>query len=176
MALLMNWLKEPWTTPVPMSDFGSRIPDVETPSRLQVLACLMGINGGSGEVRGWGYHHGGGLYGTVGLDQEAALELIQLNAYVNGWMAGTENAEETSLADALTAEWERVAIAGARCTVVRLAEAAGHENIVPRDAKATDEEIAAWLKGRHAAACVDGPEDFRGALEAYARLLKLELQ
>jgi hypothetical protein len=105
MASLMAWLADPWMGDVPVT---YPIPGVEgTPTRLQVLACLIGINGGI-DVGGWGVISSGGPYGRSGLDQTEGLALIQLGSFVRGWMAGTDLVNDQALTDALQAEWNRV--------------------------------------------------------------------
>jgi len=109
MTTPMEWLSEPWAGDLPFDDFSPPIPGlVGQPTRLHVLAKLMGCNGGSVSVRGWGCTHGGGLYGQSGLVQEEALSLMVHGSYLSGMVdaLGPPHADEVQRA--LDAEWARV--------------------------------------------------------------------
>lgn len=53
--------------------------------RCARIAELISVNGGYAEVNGWGaITYGGGLYGREGLDQDEAMELMQLASFLAG--------------------------------------------------------------------------------------------
>lgn len=110
MASLMAHLNEPWKGDLPLRLWGERPAWLtENPTRLQVFAALVGLNGGRMRVGGWGCMTGGGPYGRVGLEQNEALALIQLGAFVEGWLQATSDAELPALTAALNAEHDRIA-------------------------------------------------------------------
>jgi hypothetical protein len=55
-----------------------------TPTRLTVFAALVGLNGMSPDVHGWGVITSGGPLGRCGLEQSEALTLIALNGVLGG--------------------------------------------------------------------------------------------
>lgn len=111
---LMAWLSEP-ATHIPFDTMWNRvreiphpIPGVEHPTRLQVITALIGMNGGSLQVSGWGITQGGGPYGRFGLEQNEALALISSAAFLDGWFAATDRVEEPAFLAAIEAEFDRV--------------------------------------------------------------------
>jgi hypothetical protein len=108
MASLMQWATAPWGSPLPF-EFDT-VPGVEHPTRLQVLAMLRALDSG-----GYGIIDGGGIYGRRGLHQSEAFVWWELKAFVNGWLEGTDGAEDEVFMAALHEEWARVkALADAR--------------------------------------------------------------
>jgi hypothetical protein len=77
------------------------------PSRLQVYAALVGMNGGP-RVTSWGKLREGGIYGRQGLSNNEAFALLELTAFVNGWLEATNGAEQDALRLAVEAEFARV--------------------------------------------------------------------
>jgi len=92
MPSLIAWLHEPfydsppWEFPIPA------VPP--SPTRLQVYAALIGLNGGGTEVHGWGIHASGGLYGTTGLSQRSAAHFC--GAMARETLAGRCDLSETA--------------------------------------------------------------------------------
>jgi len=104
---LLGWLLEPWDGGA--LPFGGAPPVLPPqPSRLAVYAALIGMNGGHVTVSGWGVSHMGGPYGKHGLDQEEALTLLGLSAFVEGWLMGTAGAEAAAVNAAVDEEHRRV--------------------------------------------------------------------
>lgn len=87
----IEWLSQP------MRPNSYPVPGADEPTRLQVYAMLVAVNGGR-EVRGWGVQVGCGLYGRSGLDQDEALALMQLDAFVCGMLEAGGGAESVRLA------------------------------------------------------------------------------
>ena len=105
---LMEWLSEPAPNAAELLDM-STIPEVSRdPTRLQLYAALVGINGGRTQVSGWGCHSSGGPYGWEGLTQDQALTLIALSNFIEGWLIGTDRAEQGELLAAIGTEHQRV--------------------------------------------------------------------
>lgn len=104
---LMTWLAQPYERELPF-EYGAPPPlaALAAPSRLQVYAALLYMNGGE-TVRGWGVTQSGGIYGTIGLEMSAALSLIQFTSFVAGMLEATEGAERPALSDAINAEIAR---------------------------------------------------------------------
>lgn len=81
----------------------------ERPTRLQVYAALMGINGKSPRVtKVVDKPESGGVYGRLGLMGREALALIELTGFYNGWLEATGGAWVAEINAKLDAEWERV--------------------------------------------------------------------
>jgi len=71
----------------------------------EVLCALNNMDAG-----GYGFISGGrGPYGRVGLEMQEAHLLWWFRAFIDGWLAGTSQAEGTALDAAMKAEAERVA-------------------------------------------------------------------
>jgi len=99
----MQWLSEPACKATEV--FGQWLPVglPDHPTRLQLLACFIKMDGG-----GWGVHQGGGIYGSTGLDQGQAMLALELRSFVRGWLLGGDAIEEEQFQLALDAEWQRV--------------------------------------------------------------------
>lgn len=108
-ASLIAWLELPWEGELP---FDGPLPDgvfPSTPTRLQVFAVLVGLNGGKMSPSGWGVTSSGGPYGRVGLASvEEMAHLMNLSAFISGWLQGTGNAENALLSTAIKLEAARV--------------------------------------------------------------------
>ena len=105
---LQEWCNASWEGPIPVEGVS---PDVlgEAPSRLQVYAALVDINGGRTQVGSWGVQEfGAGRYGVRGLNQDQAMCLISLAAYVGGLLAARNGEEFPWFTAAVNAEWIRV--------------------------------------------------------------------
>lgn len=103
---LIAWLQEPNADPTPFEERGPWLP--ENPSKLNVLASLIALNGGRLNVTGWGCHSSGGLLGRVGLSQDEALTMIAFMGFVNGWLEGTGGREAPQLQELLRGEFVRM--------------------------------------------------------------------
>ncbi len=82
-----EWLATPWEGRLPFEyeDAGDpTIPDAPSPSRGQVLACLVYRNGGALSVSGWGSTTSGGAYRHYGIAQSEGLALMQMTAFLEG--------------------------------------------------------------------------------------------
>ncbi len=94
---LMQWARVKWDGRLPFAYLDMRTTLRERlptePTRLEVLACLIALNGGDPHVRGWGVTSGGGLYGHMGVEQEEALTLLEMWAFVSGMIEATGGAE-----------------------------------------------------------------------------------
>jgi len=107
---LMDWAGARWEGSLPWANQPTIDPVgvPASPTRLQVIAALIDMNGGP-EVHGWGLMQVGvGLYGRTGLCQNEALDLLRLMAHVNGMLSATDGAEGEPFGHAVTEEWDRV--------------------------------------------------------------------
>jgi len=103
MASLTQWANEPWPGPLPFDRHWVPLGIPEHPTKLQVMAALRKIDTG-----GYGIISGGGIYGREGLEQEEAFVWMELRAFVNGWIQGTDQVESEKFFLAIKAEWARV--------------------------------------------------------------------
>jgi len=103
MNSLMQWLGEPFVNPEQLFAWG--VPPVlpAIPSRLQVVAALKAM-----DVGGYGIMMGGGPYGRSGLEHQEAQVWWELRAFINGWLEGTNFAEQDAFVAAIGREYERV--------------------------------------------------------------------
>lgn len=102
MANLKEWFEAKWVGESPFEYF--QIPGAPEPTRLQVFAAFLAIDGG-----GYGILQGGvGPYGTLGLEQREAYRWWDMRAYVDGWLAGTDGVDAPWIKGAIKAEHERV--------------------------------------------------------------------
>jgi hypothetical protein len=76
----------------------------ERPTHLQLLCALNEMNTG-----GYGVTQSGGMYGRRGLEESEYIWFQITKAYVDGWLDGTENAEQSEFVEAMRVEKERVA-------------------------------------------------------------------
>jgi hypothetical protein len=106
----MQWLGAQWEGRLPFGSYGAPIPGrlPNQPTRLQVIAALIYMNVGTA-IHGWGVTESGGIYGSLGLDQEGAVALIEAWAFISGMLAATGEAELALLTAAVKAEHDRVA-------------------------------------------------------------------
>ncbi len=82
-----EWLAQTY----PKSPFGDRDPlalITSSPTRLEVLSALIGMNGGT-VVKEFGRLSPGGPYGRMGLTIDECVALTHLNAYILGWCAAS---------------------------------------------------------------------------------------
>lgn len=106
---LAAWLAEPWPMPLPWPAAMDPLVLVSgVPTRLQVFAALVAMNGGM-KIERFGSFTEGGPYGRMGLSVDEVVVLVHLNAFVLGWKtatgAGTEDVER-----ALSREIERASV------------------------------------------------------------------
>jgi hypothetical protein len=71
------------------------------------LAELMYKNGGSPQVSGWGVIEIGGAYGSQGLEQEEALELIHMAGVIRGFLMNAAPGSEHELGQWIQKEWAK---------------------------------------------------------------------
>jgi len=110
MKSLLTYLNEPIESWDGRGPFGFLSPPEwlpVRPTRLCVFAALVAMNGGL-VVRSWGVTQGGGPYGKQGLEQSEALALIEMGAYIAGWLEATSDADRDQFFAAVNAEHARV--------------------------------------------------------------------
>lgn len=105
---LMQWLQTRWEENLPFEypEHVKRLP--AEPTRLDILACLVALNGGRFLVTGCGVTSCGGPYGHTGLEMKEGLTLIEMSAFVSGMLEATGGAEKESFHAAINAEHARV--------------------------------------------------------------------
>jgi hypothetical protein len=111
MKRAIEWLKEPWTGDLPFSQhWGGTILGEDAPSRLQVFAALINMNGGLAGLRYGVITMGGtGVYRRHGLSREEAEALIFVNTFVSGMLeAYPDETFQSELGTLLDAEWTRI--------------------------------------------------------------------
>lgn len=91
----LDWLKEPWQEGLSTTKF-------------ERYAQLVYMNGGGSIVKGWGVITNGGAYGRMGLTQDEALELLEMNGVICGFMWAEDMEHWDELKDMLRREWGRV--------------------------------------------------------------------
>jgi len=101
---LATWLAEPWTNPLPWPpemDPIMLVTGANAPTKAQVLAALVGMNGGT-LIKQYGTFETGGPYGRLGLSIDEVVVLTQLNGFMLGWSAAT--GENTTAVEKLLSE------------------------------------------------------------------------
>ena len=78
------------------------------PTRLQVFAALVAMNGGM-KIERFGTYADGGPYGRMGLSADEMVVLVHVNAFMLGWKTATgENTEDVERA--IAREIERASV------------------------------------------------------------------
>jgi hypothetical protein len=70
------------------------------------FAELVYRNGGKPQVYGWGVIELGGIYGSMGLEQAEALELIHLGGVIFGFLLNAPPGSNNELTQWIENEWK----------------------------------------------------------------------
>ena len=106
---LLTWLAEPWPMPLPWPAAMDPLVLVSgVPTRLQVFAALVAMNGGM-KIERFGTYADGGPYGRMGLSADEMVVLVHVNAFVLGWKTATGERTE-DVERAIAREIERASV------------------------------------------------------------------